>query len=173
MELSLKNSFSKTRAGVYLFDILALAVIYLLPTFSHLISFPLYLIEPMRIAIIFSVIFTNRTNAFIIAFTLPAFSWVVSSHPEGFKMFLMTTELALNVYLFYILRNKFGDSAIWIAVSILLAKGYYYLGKFVLVQFSLISGDFVATPLLIQLGVLIGLTIIYFAVTAIMKKKKA
>ncbi|MDY0202455.1 MAG: hypothetical protein RBR40_15895, partial [Tenuifilaceae bacterium] len=65
----------KTIAYV-LFDIFALAFIYLIPTISHMLSFPLYLIEPMRIALVLALVHTTKRNAYIIALTLPLFSFL-------------------------------------------------------------------------------------------------
>ena len=64
----------KGRIKTYIFDLLAITAIYLIPSFSHLLSFPVYLIEPMRLVIILAVIHTSRTNAYLIAITLPFFS---------------------------------------------------------------------------------------------------
>ncbi len=85
------------------FDILALLFIYLVPTFSHLISIPIYLYEPMRIMLILAMVHTTRRNAYIITLTLPLFSFIVSFHPVFLKSILIAGELALNVALFFYL----------------------------------------------------------------------
>jgi hypothetical protein len=56
-------------------DVTALLIIYLTPAISHLFSFPVYLLEPMRIMLILAVVHTSRKNAYLLALTLPLFSF--------------------------------------------------------------------------------------------------
>lgn len=115
-----------------------------------MLSLPLYLIEPMRVALVVSIIFTNRTNAFIIALTLPAFSYFISSHPVFIKAGLISTELLLNVFLFYYLKEKIKNATFVFGLSIIVSKVFYYAAKYFLLQFSLMDGELISTPLLIQ-----------------------
>src|SRR3989304_559737 len=120
----------KGRIKTYIFDLLAITAIYLIPSFSHLLSFPVYLIEPMRLVIILAVIHTSRTNAYLIAITLPVFSFLVSAHPSLIKSGLITAELLLNVFLFYQLSKNFSNKFLVAVFSILLRKSYYYIITF-------------------------------------------
>ncbi len=54
-------------------DILGLTFIYFVPAISHLLSFPLYLVEPMRVMLIIAIAHTTKRNAYLIALTLPVF----------------------------------------------------------------------------------------------------
>jgi hypothetical protein len=132
-------------------DLLALALIYFIPAISHLIGFPLYLIEPMRIMLILAIAHTSQRNAYLLALTLPLFSFVISAHPSFLKMLLITAELVLNVWLFYfilkIARNHFAA----MFSSIIISKVIYYGVKLLLISFVLISGGLVSTPLYFQL----------------------
>jgi len=134
-----------------LLDIGALTFIYLVPTISHLTSLPVYLIEPMRLMLIFALVHTNKTNAFIIALTMPLFSFLVSGHPVFPKMLLIAFELTLNVYLFYFLARKIKSVFPAIFLSIIVSKIIYYLLKFGLVSMAVIDGSVISTPLTIQL----------------------
>lgn len=135
-----------------LFDIVALSFIYFVPTISHLLSVPLYLIEPMRIALILALVHTTKRNAYIIAVTLPIFSFLVSAHPVFLKMILISAELVLNVWIFYLLFNRTKNAFVSILTSIIVSKGVYYLTKFGLISFALLTtSDLIATPLYIQL----------------------
>ena len=87
-------------------DLVLILFIYLIPTLSHLISIPLYIFDPMRIAIVFCIIYTNRRNTFLIALTVPLFSFIVSSHPVFYKSLLVALELFVNILLFYELSNR-------------------------------------------------------------------
>jgi len=74
-------------------DFIALAIIYFIPTLTHLFSFPLYYIEPMRIMVILAIAHTTKRNAYLLALTLPLFSLLVSGHPILYKSLLMSVEL--------------------------------------------------------------------------------
>lgn len=142
---------TKRTLGYILFDILALAFIYLIPTISHMLSIPLYLIEPMRIALILALVHTTKQNAYIIALTLPLFSFLVSAHPVFYKMLLISGELLVNVWLFYFIMAKTKNAFASILSSIILSKALYYLAKFVAITLILKTSEvFVATPLYIQ-----------------------
>ncbi len=150
----------ETKTGRILsIDIIALAAMYLMPGAAHLLSFPLYLLEPIRIFTILAILYTNRYNAFILAATLPLFSFFVSGHPVLFKMMVITIEMLLNVLLFYsgikLIRNKF----ISMAAAIILSKLVYYSFEYFLLKEALIPSDAVGHPLLIQVGLVLVLSL--------------
>ncbi len=131
-------------------DLSALAFIYLVPSISHLISLPVYLIEPMRLMLILAMVHTGRTNAFILALTMPLFSLLISGHPALPKMILISVELSMNVLLFYSLATKMKSVFPAILLSIILSKTIYYLLKFMLIQLTVIQTGMFSTPILIQ-----------------------
>ncbi len=157
----------KKNVRAYIFDALAVAFIFFVPTISHMISLPLYFIEPMRLIVILALVHTNKSNAYILALLLPLFSYAVSAHPVFPKMVLIASELTLNVWLFFVI-SKLTSNKVFpsILLSILLSKGFYYLVKFTLLS-SLLQGDLIATPLFIQ-----GITTIAFSVYAWILLKK-
>jgi hypothetical protein len=142
---------TKTNLRSIIFDLFALSFIYLVPTFSHLLSFPLYLIEPMRLMLIIALVHTTKRNAYLIAFSLPLFSFLISGHPMALKTGLISLELLLNVWLFFkfseIIKNKFAP----ILISIVLSKVFYYAIKFAFISFALLSTNLISTPIYIQL----------------------
>ena len=159
----LSLAINRTRTRAIFFDTTALAAIAFLPAISHLLSFPLYLIEPMRILMILAVAHTSRHNTFIIAAAMPILSFILSSHPVFFKMLLIISELSLNVWLFYYLSKKIGNNFYAALGSIFAAKIYYYVIKFLLVSAGLIAGNLVATPIYLQAIVALVLSVyIYF-----------
>ena len=129
----------------------ALAFIYLVPTISHLLSLPVYLIEPMRLMLILGLVHTTKKNAFILALTMPLFSLIISGHPAFPKMVLIAVELSLNVFLFYALARKIKYIFPSILLSIIISKTIYYLLKFILIKFTIINTALISTPILIQL----------------------
>ncbi len=137
--------------GPAILDTLGVLFIYFVPTISHLLNFPLYLLEPMRIMVILAMVHTHRKNAYILALTLPVFSFLVSAHPHFLKSMLITFELLLNVWIFYAIFNKMRNALAATVFSVFLSKMFYYLLKFVFIAALLIEGDLVSTPIYIQL----------------------
>ena len=144
------------------FDMIALIAIYLVPAISHLISFPIYYLEPMRIMIILAIAHTSRKNAYLTALTLPIFSFLISAHPSQIKSSLILGELLLNVWLFFFLSQKLTNKFFCMFMSIMLSKMFYYLIKLLLINTSIISGDVVATPIYIQIIMLFILSVYIF-----------
>jgi hypothetical protein len=146
-------SISNVKTRTILFDVIALCAIAFLPAVSHMLSFPLYLIEPMRILLILSIAHTSQKNAFIIAAALPISSFILSAHPVMFKMFLITSEMIINAWLFFFLSKKIKNTFGAALISILSTKIYYYIVKFGLISAVLIQGDLIATPIYLQVVV--------------------
>ncbi len=151
MESILNQIYSKEFLKNSLFNLSAILFIYFIPAISHLIALPVYLIEPMRLAIILSVAHTSKTNAFIIAGTLPLFSFFISSHPYLIKSLLIMSELLLNVWLFFFLSEKLKNKFAAMLISISISKIFYYSVKLTLLSTFLINGDLISTPIYIQL----------------------
>lgn len=145
-----------------LLDAGAIAFIYFVPALSHMAGIPVYLFEPMRIMLFVSFIFSSRKNSYIIALSLPLFSFLVSSHPSIVKSVLIAVELSTNVFLFYLfdemLRNKFTAAFL----SIVISKVLYYLLKFVFISIALMGGSLISTPIYIQVIVTVFLSLILF-----------
>jgi hypothetical protein len=146
-----------------LFDFLALVCIYFVPAISHLLNLPLYLIEPMRIMLILALVHTSKKNAYMLALTMPLFSFIISSHPEFPKMFLITMELSLNVFLFYLLLKKTPYLIVSVLLSIVLSKVIYYSVKFFLIKLTILDSELVTTPILIQLITTLFFSLYLFA----------
>jgi len=144
------NYFSKQNVMSALFDIAALAFIYFVPAISHLLSLPVYLIEPMRLMLILALVHTTKQNAYIIALSLPLFSFLISAHPVLPKMVLISFELVLNVFLFFAILKRFNNTFLAILVSIISSKLIYYVIKFGLIKLALIDSGLISTPIVIQ-----------------------
>ena len=141
----------KSKTFIYLItDLVIITAIYSLPSLSHITSIPFYLFEPMRLALVFCIINTNRKNSLIIALTLPILSLIISAHPVFAKSVLITGELTINVYLFYVIAKRLDNKFFVMLFSILAAKSFYYSGKLMFIGFGFLSGDLVSTPLWIQ-----------------------
>lgn len=150
MAANIGLSISKLNTKSIVLDIFALAFIYFVPTISHLLNIPLYLVEPMRIMLILAIVHTSKKNAYIIALTLPLFSFLISAHPNIFKVLLITAELVLNVWLFFELSKRTNKFVAMLS-SILISKIFYYLLKFGLISFAILQTGLISTPIYLQL----------------------
>jgi len=150
MENTKLHPFVNSKVRTITFDLMALLAIYLVPAMSHMLSFPVYYLEPMRIMLILAIVHTSKKNNYLIALTLPLFSLLISAHPSLIKTSLITSELFLNVWLFFFLSEKLSNKTTSMLISILISKTFYYLVKFLLINSALMSGDLISTPLYIQ-----------------------
>jgi hypothetical protein len=151
MEKALSIIDFKSNIKTYLIDFSLLLLIYFLPAISHLLVFPVYYLDPMRIALVVALIHTSKKNAYIIAFTLPLFSFLISSHPQILKSFLLSAELIINLSLFFLLKEKIKNVFTSLFISIIISKVIYYLLKFALIYFTLLNDKLFSTPLYFQL----------------------
>lgn len=148
--------------SVLLLDMLLLAALYLLPSISHVTALPLYMFEPMRLALIVALLFTNRANAFLIAFTIPLASSFITGHPVPFKAFLIGIELSVLVatYAYLARRDRF-PAFIALTVGILLGKVIYYSMKYLALSTGLLAGSLISTPVHTQFVLAIGTAAIF------------
>ncbi|HPN37503.1 MAG TPA: hypothetical protein PL041_03810 [Melioribacteraceae bacterium] len=133
------------------FNIAAVSVVYFLPAISHLFSFPLYYIDPMRILILLSLVHTKKENAILLAITLPLFSFLISGHPVFAKSGLILSELLINVLLFVFLEKKVKNLFFAGFSSIIVSKAIYYVAKYFMISIGVINGNLFSTPVYIQL----------------------
>jgi hypothetical protein len=145
-----------------LLDLSAVAFIYFMPALSHMLGIKLYLIEPMRLMLVLAMVHTNRKNAFLLALTLPMFSFIISAHPVFIKTLLISMELVVNVALFFFLVKKMHRLPA-IFLSIWLSKIFYYGLKFIAINTLLPTERLIGTPLLIQLATSAVFSIYLFA----------
>jgi hypothetical protein len=133
-----------------LFDFGALAFVYFTPALSHLFALPIYLIEPMRLVLIMAIAHSNKSNALVLACTLPIFSFIVSSHPVFAKAMLIGVELILNAFIFFKLKDKMNNLFVAGLISILISKIAYYAVKAGLIYTAILQTELISTPLEIQ-----------------------
>jgi hypothetical protein len=166
------NLRSKETVRSVIFDVTALLFIFFVPALSHMLSVPVYFIEPMRLVLILMLLHTTKRNAYIIALTLPVFSFLVSAHPVLPIMMLMTAELVLNVFLFYLFVNKFKSVPGAILSSIIGSKAFYYLVQFGLLNTAIISSGLADIPIYVQIIMAFVFTGYAFVTLKLRKNKK-
>ena len=112
----------------------------------------------MRVIIIIAIIHTSKENAYILALLLPAVSLLFSNHPSVIKTFILSGDLLLNIFLYFNLIKFKVNKFLLMSMCIVASKLAYYLAKYLLIQFSVLKGDLIATPLYIQLLIVIILS---------------
>lgn len=141
-------------------------LMYLIPTLSHLTSWPLYMFEPMRCVLLLNLlVLGNKKNAYLMAITLPLFSYFVGSHPVLVKSLIMTIELVMNIWLFDMFTRKVANCMLAMLLSILVSKALYYSLKYVSISFGLLNTDIVDTNIFIQLMVALIISMLFVKYT--------
>ena len=168
----MKNSITLKLSASMVLDILAVLFIIFLGDISRLISYPVYILDPMRMMVILAIAYTPRWNGWVLALLLPFISYYFGGHPYLLKTCLMATELLLNVWLFWFLFSKIRMSLISMLLSIIFSKAVYYLLKYICIQQEWISGDLVSTPLDIQVITTIVFSVFIFTVFLFKAKPK-
>lgn len=163
---------SKWNYKTILMDSMILAVIYFTPAFSHLLNMPLYIVEPMRLMLFVSLLYSNKTNSFIIAASLPLFSLLTSGHPPIFKALLISGELLLNAALYFYLSGKIKNYFVPILLSISLAKIFYYIFKFGFISTGLLAGSLVSISLLTQVIIIVCTSLLFGGLLLMETRKK-
>ena len=148
--------------SIILLDIIALVFMYFIPAISHLTSYPMYKLEPMRCILLVNLLLIgNKKNACIMAATLPLFSFAVASHPVLIKSVIMAIELVANIILFFGLSEKKMNIGFAMFLSIIASKLLYYVLKFLLIKVGVISLSLVDTNILVQLVVAFIISLLF------------
>jgi hypothetical protein len=147
---------------IAIFDLIFIAIVLFIPTLSHLIGFPFYIFEPMRLLIISYLIFTKSKNAYFLAIALPIFSFVFAGHPTLFKMPLVAMDLVLNIAFYNFLLKKQLNIFVSIVLSVIISKAIYYSLKAIFIYSGLLVNGLVETNINYQIINLIILLVIAF-----------
>lgn len=157
--------------NLILIDAVLLAALYLLPSLSHLAALPLYKLEPMRVALLVALLFTNRANTFLLAVSIPLASSWITGHPEPAKAVLIGIELAVLAAVYFHLANARRLPAFFaVIVAILFAKVVYYSFKYLVLSAGLLGGSLVSTPVATQLALAAGTALIFGLIARFRRK---
>lgn len=110
-------------------DAVLLTAACLIPAASHLLAFPLYMLNPM-LALLLAAILMGRDwrNALLMAVLLPAVACLLTGMPAAPKMFCMMAELATVATLFGWLQRKWAVLPA-VLTAIVAGKAVYYALK--------------------------------------------
>lgn len=112
----------------------------------------------MRVIIVFAIVHTSKENTYIMAVLLPAISYIFSSHPSVIKTFILSGDLLINIFLYFNLTKLKINKFLIMSVCIVASKIVYYLAKYLLIHFLVLKGKLIATPIYIQIMIVIILS---------------
>jgi hypothetical protein len=144
-------------------DIFVLLLVYLIPAGSHLLPFPLYILDPMRILLFTGYLLSqNSKNAYFLAITIPIFSMLITGHPVFAKSLLIAMELFVNIFI-VAYWSKYKGTSMYVVIfcSVIISKVVYYLMKYLFLSVGWLSGDLFSTGILTQLLVALVITIVF------------
>lgn len=149
--------------SIIFWDIAVIILFYMIPTLSHLTSIPFYRFEPMRCVLMLTLLLTgNKKNAYVMAITLPLFSFLVGSHPFFIKAILMAIELSINVLLFDKLSKRINNTVVSMFVAIVLSKVLYYIIKLGLLKTGFVVGHLFTTSVWLQIFIVAILALLFY-----------
>ena len=152
--------FSRKKALVV--DAIYILLVLITPILAHLTYIPFYLLDPMRWAVISNyLILKNKTNALFLAVALPILAFIISGHPIFIKNLLISTELCVNVLILDWILRKNKNVFFSVLLSIVSSKIIYYVLKFFLIYFGLLSTVLLGTSILLQLVVTIAISLVF------------
>lgn len=143
-------------------DIVFTVFIYFIPSISHMLSFPLYLFDPMRLSVLGSyLLLRSRNNSLFLAMTLPLVSFLLSGHPIAIKNMIIAIELVMNVLLIDVFFRSKIKTFYATLLSITLSKAVYYFLKTTIVYWGLLQTSIIDTNMFIQLGVTVVISVLF------------
>lgn len=148
---------------VLVLDMLSVLAVYTIPAISHMLAYPLYLFDPMRLIVLLGfMIYRNKWNSCALAVTLPLVSFLLSGHPVAIKNGLIAVELLTNILLLAYMLDKRVNPTLSIVTSIGASKMVYYGLKYAVITFGFLNADLVATDWIYQVIVVAMICAIWF-----------
>ncbi|MBP5516241.1 MAG: hypothetical protein J6X86_04740 [Bacteroidales bacterium] len=147
-------------------DVVLLAAICIIPAMSHILSFPIYKLNPMLLFLLLgTALVSDRRNAYLLAVALPLVSMAVSGMPTPAKAACMVPELVAVVALYQLLSRRM-PVAVAMFVSIIAGKLVFYALMAVVVA----PEHLIGTAIWLQLAVAL-IYAAFFATTVRLKNR--
>jgi len=152
-------------------DMMIIISFAMLTVYSHLLPFPLYVIEPMRISVIIAAVYLKKPNLYFLAVVLPLISFFISGHPIFVKSLIMVMELNINVFLIGALKSKIKNSFLLVLSSIVMSKVIYYILKYILFMYVINENIEIGKERIIeQIVLMVILSLTYYLLERIKEK---
>lgn len=132
-------------------DMALLGVACLVPSVSHLLALPLYMLNPMLALLLVGLLIgRDWRNAMVLAVLMPLVSCLVTGMPVAPKMVCMMAELATVATMFGWLQRKWAVLPA-VLTAVLAGKAVYYALKAVVIAPAVLVG----TAWWMQLGAVV------------------
>lgn len=147
----MENVKSNKLMRLALTDMALLGVACLLPSVSHLLALPLYMLNPMLALLLVGLLIgRDWRNAMVLAVLMPLVSCLVTGMPAAPKMVCMMAELATVATMFGWLQRKWAVLPA-VLTAVLAGKAVYYALKAVVIAPAVLVG----TAWWMQLGAVV------------------
>lgn len=147
----MENVKSNKLMRLALTDMALLGVASLLPSVSHLLALPLYMLNPMLALLLVGLLIgRDWRNAMVLAVLMPLVSCLVTGMPAAPKMVCMMAELATVATMFGWLQRKWAVLPA-VLTAVLAGKAVYYALKAVVIAPAVLVG----TAWWMQLGAVV------------------
>ena len=136
----MENIKSNKIVRLALTDVALVGAACLIPTVSHLLAVPLYMLNPM-LALLLAGLLLGRDwrNALLLAVLMPLVSCLVTGMPAAPKMVCMMAELATVATLFGVLSRRWAALPA-VLTAVLAGKVVYYLLKALVIAPAVLVG---------------------------------
>ena len=131
-------------------DLLLVGSFYGITSLSHLLAFPLYQFDPIKLFLLIMIAKSSRTNALVMALSLPLFATLTTGHPVFPKNLAMVVELVLFTGLLTEPRLKQLGKPVKFFIALTLSRLGYYLCKAGLIWTGLLQTRLFSTSLAAQ-----------------------
>ena len=152
-------TLSKTRTvgRTLIIDAMLLCAICIVPTLSHLLSLPFYMLNPMTLCLLAGMLLvTDTRNAFMLAVLLPVVSMLISGMPAPLKCVCMIVELLTITGVYQLTYKRYG-SFLSILGAMICGKVVFYILKMLLISPAVLIG----TSIWIQLIVTVVFAVLF------------
>lgn len=147
----MENVKSNKLIRLALTDMALLGVACLVPSVSHLLALPLYMLNPMLALLLVGLLIgRDWRNAMVLAVLMPLVSCLVTGMPAAPKMVCMMAELATVATMFGWLQRKWAVLPA-VLTAVLAGKAVYYALKAVVIAPAVLVG----TAWWMQLGAVV------------------
>jgi hypothetical protein len=123
----------------------------------------------MRLMVILSLAHSSKRNSYLLALTLPLFSYIATAHPEFLKMLIITSELVLNVFFFYWISERMKNVFLSMVIAIITSKVICYIMYLIFFSLAFVRNESDTLFLIVQ----VLTTVIFSAYIFIFRKKKS
>jgi len=160
---------AKQNIRTLLLDFLIVAGMVGLVSFAHLIPFPLYKLEPMKLFLLVAILYASRGNALLMAATIPLISTATSGHPIFPKNLIIGVELMVFAGILTAKSIQTLNIPLRFLTALMASKLVYYIVKALVIYSGWLSMSLVSTSLLIQIQ---GAVIVFLAYWILILPKK-